>query len=76
MVLSIAAVALEELGFRRYPERVDLVRLFALAALENFGYRQLVSFWRAFGLVSALRGRTAWGEQQRKEFTAGKAAQS
>jgi cellulose synthase/poly-beta-1,6-N-acetylglucosamine synthase-like glycosyltransferase len=74
MVLSIAAVAMEELGFRRYPERVDLVRLFALAALENFGYRQLISFWRALGLVSALRGRTAWGEQQRTEFTAGKPA--
>ena len=74
MVLSIAAVALEELGFRRYPERVDLVRLFALAALENFGYRQLISCWRALGLVSALRGRTAWGEQQRRGFTARKPA--
>jgi cellulose synthase/poly-beta-1,6-N-acetylglucosamine synthase-like glycosyltransferase/HPt (histidine-containing phosphotransfer) domain-containing protein len=68
MVLSIAAVALEELGFRRYPERVDLLRLFGLAALENFGYRQLISLFRARGLVSALRGVSAWGEHERRGF--------
>jgi cellulose synthase/poly-beta-1,6-N-acetylglucosamine synthase-like glycosyltransferase len=68
MVLSIAAVALEELGFRRYPNRGDLLRLFGLAALENVGYRQFVSFCRARGLVSALRGVTAWGAQQRVGF--------
>jgi hypothetical protein len=68
MVLSIAAVGLEELGFRRYPKISHLAHLFALAAAENFGYRQLISFWRLHGMISALRGVRTWGEQERRGF--------
>ncbi len=68
MVLSIAAVGLEELGFRRYPDISHLAHLFALAAAENLGYRQLISFWRLHGMVSALRGVRTWGEQERRGF--------
>ena len=39
VVLSVAAVALEEITFRRYPRSLDLVRLFGLAVIENIGYR-------------------------------------
>jgi cellulose synthase/poly-beta-1,6-N-acetylglucosamine synthase-like glycosyltransferase/HPt (histidine-containing phosphotransfer) domain-containing protein len=70
MALSIAAVALEELGFRRYPARGDLLRLFLLATVENLGYRQFISLWRLRGLISALRGVTAWGERTRRGFDA------
>ena len=41
---------------------------FALAAAENFGYRQLISFWRLHGMISALRGVRTWGEQERRGF--------
>lgn len=68
MVLSIAAVGLEELTFRRYPRVSDLFRLFGLAALENLGYRQLVTWWRFKGLVSAVRGVKGWGAMERKGF--------
>jgi hypothetical protein len=68
MVLSIAAVGLEELGFRRYPQVGDLVRLFVLGAAENFGYRQLIAFWRLHGLISAMRGKKSWGKMERKGF--------
>lgn len=68
MVLSVAAVGLEELGFRRYPRLGDLVRLFGLAVLENLGYRQLTSWWRFRGLVSALRRKTGWGDMARRGF--------
>lgn len=68
MVLSIAAVGLEELGFRRYPRVSHLTRLFGLAAAENFGYRQLISFWRLHGMISALRGVRTWGEHERRGF--------
>jgi cellulose synthase/poly-beta-1,6-N-acetylglucosamine synthase-like glycosyltransferase len=67
-VLSLAAVALEELSFRRYPRRSDLVKLFALAALENFGYRQLNTWWRVKGTFSALRGVESWGRMTRRGF--------
>lgn len=67
-VLSIAAVALEELSFHRYPKMSDLARLIWLGVVENFGYRQLTSFWRMLGTVSALRGKTGWGKMDRAGF--------
>jgi cellulose synthase/poly-beta-1,6-N-acetylglucosamine synthase-like glycosyltransferase len=68
IALSAAAVALEELTFRRYPGWGDLFRLFAAALLENLGYRQLNQFWRFRGVISTLRGARQWGAQQRKGF--------
>jgi cellulose synthase/poly-beta-1,6-N-acetylglucosamine synthase-like glycosyltransferase len=67
-VLSLAAVAMEELTFRRYPRRSDLFRLFFLAVTENFGYRQLNAWWRLKGTISALRGVEGWGTMTRKGF--------
>ena len=68
VALSVAALGLEELSFRRYQHTSDLVQLFWLAVVENLGYRQLNSWWRIRGMWSALRGKTAWGEQKRKGF--------
>jgi len=68
VALSLAAVALEELSFRRYPRIKDLINLCGLAIVENFGYRQLSSWWRFRGTVSALRRKTGWGELERKGF--------
>lgn len=67
--LSLAAVALEELSFRRYPRLSDLLHLFSLALIENFGYRQLSAWWRLKGTFSALRGKEGWGHMTRKGFT-------
>lgn len=66
--LSFTAVALEELGFRRYPKRSDLYRLIWLAVAENFGYRQLTTFWRLRGLVTVFRKAKGWGRMERKGF--------
>ena len=68
VALSVAAVGLEELSFRRYPRLRDVVRLFALAVLENFGYRQLSTFWRVRGMFSTLRRKKGWGAMTRKGF--------
>lgn len=70
VALSIAAVGLEELTFRRYPRMRDLLHLFGLAILENFGYRQLTTFWRFRGVISKVRGVSTWGEMERKGFGA------
>jgi cellulose synthase/poly-beta-1,6-N-acetylglucosamine synthase-like glycosyltransferase len=67
-VLSIAAVALEELSFHRYPRTQDLVHLIWLGVLENFGYRQLTAWWRLGGTLSALRRKRGWGKQERRGF--------
>ena len=74
VVMSLSAVVLEELAFGRYSTRRDLLQLFALAVLENFGYRQLCTVWRLKGLVRAIRGAEGWGRMERRGF--GGAAQA
>ena len=64
--LSVAAVALEEISFRRYRRFGDLVTLLGVALIENFGYRQLSTWWRLRGLVSATRGDLKWGAMERQ----------
>ena len=68
-LLSVIAVILEELSFRRYPRLMDLLRLAAYGVLENFGYRQLTTWWRLMGVVDYLRGKQAWGVMTRKGFS-------
>jgi cellulose synthase/poly-beta-1,6-N-acetylglucosamine synthase-like glycosyltransferase len=70
ITISIAAVGLEELTFRRYPRLRDLLHLFLLAVLENVGYRQLSSYWRVHGMISLLRRRKGWGTMTRRGFAA------
>jgi cellulose synthase/poly-beta-1,6-N-acetylglucosamine synthase-like glycosyltransferase len=66
IALSITAVALEELTFRRYRRFGDILRLFALSVLENVGYRQLNACWRIRGMLRVRR--TEWGAMQRVGF--------
>jgi cellulose synthase/poly-beta-1,6-N-acetylglucosamine synthase-like glycosyltransferase len=68
LALSVAAVAQEEFTFRRYPRLGDILRLFGIAVLENVGYRQMMSWWRFKGAVTALTNRTGWGAMERKGF--------
>jgi len=68
VALSVFSVALEELTFRRYPRFTDLMQLFVLAVIENFGYRQLTIYWRIHGFISALRKVEGWGKMERKGF--------
>lgn len=68
VALSVFSVALEELTFRRYPRFTDLLKLFILAVVENFGYRQLTIYWRIHGFISALRKVEGWGKMERKGF--------
>jgi cellulose synthase/poly-beta-1,6-N-acetylglucosamine synthase-like glycosyltransferase len=69
MLLSVAAVLAEEIGFRSYRTLGQLLALFGAAVLENLGYRQLTSWWRLKGIFSYLRGGHQWGEMQRKGFS-------
>lgn len=66
IVLSLAAVALEELVFRRYTRFRDFAMLLVLAVLENFGYRQLLAYWRMKGVVATILGLKGWGRMERK----------
>ena len=69
VLLSTAAVFLEELRLERYPRWWDLVKLTLYGVLENFGYRQLNTLWRAMAIVSFLRNNTDWGAMERRGFS-------
>jgi len=68
MLLSMWAVVLEEVSFRRYRRFGDLFRLLLYASLENFGYRQLTVFWRLKAFANVWRGVHVWGDMARKGF--------
>ncbi len=67
--LSVAAVLLEEISFRRYPGWIDLVKLIAYGVMENFGYRQLLSLYKVKSFWDFLLRRRGWGEMKRRGFT-------
>ncbi|MDH3227189.1 MAG: glycosyltransferase family 2 protein, partial [Thermoleophilia bacterium] len=67
--LSVVAVGLEELTFRRYERRRDPAILLGLALVESFGYRQLTTAWRIGGLWSAVRKKAGWGAIARQGFS-------
>jgi cellulose synthase/poly-beta-1,6-N-acetylglucosamine synthase-like glycosyltransferase len=56
MLLSVNAMLLEELSFGLYARPSQQLRLFAVAVLENFGYRQMNSCWRFYGTLLWLLG--------------------
>jgi cellulose synthase/poly-beta-1,6-N-acetylglucosamine synthase-like glycosyltransferase len=69
VVLSTGSVVLEEISFRRYPHARDILKLVAVGILENFGYRQIHTWWRFTGMVDYFRKKTAWGKMERKGFS-------
>jgi YaiO family outer membrane protein len=74
MLLSIWAVVLEEVSFRRYRRFGDLMRMLLFASLENFGYRQCTVWWRLKAFANVWKGVHAWGDMTRKGFGKSKVA--
>jgi cellulose synthase/poly-beta-1,6-N-acetylglucosamine synthase-like glycosyltransferase len=74
IAISVASVALEELVFRRYAKLSDFLQLFALAVVENFGYRQMLTFWRFRGVFARSGRSQVWGKHDRKGIGSGKPA--
>jgi cellulose synthase/poly-beta-1,6-N-acetylglucosamine synthase-like glycosyltransferase len=68
ILLSMLALMLEELSFRRYGRARDRALLVVWAVLENLGYRQLTVWWRLRGIASYLRGKKSWGKMHRAGF--------
>ena len=69
IVISVGALALEEVELRRFPDAKSLMILMGAAVLENFGYRQINNFWRLRGAWQFLTGAQGWGTMTRKGFT-------
>jgi hypothetical protein len=69
VVLSLAALMLEEHSFRRHRDGREIARLVGFSVVENVGYRQIVAFWRFLAFFDLVRGRREWGEMRRKGFS-------
>jgi len=68
MLLSLWAVVLEEVSFRRYRRPGDLARLLLYAVFETFGYRQRTVWWRLRAFLALRKRRGVWGEMVRRGF--------
>jgi cellulose synthase/poly-beta-1,6-N-acetylglucosamine synthase-like glycosyltransferase len=66
MLLSLWAIVLEELSFRRYRRRRDFFRLLGFAIIEGIGYRQLTVLFRMLGYFRFFRGVETWGRMPRE----------
>lgn len=68
LLTSLSAITLEELSFRKYKRRRDLLRLFWFALLEPFGFRQLTVLYRAQGFWNYFRRNKGWGVMTRERL--------
>ncbi|MCM8781161.1 MAG: glycosyltransferase [Candidatus Omnitrophica bacterium] len=64
--LSTIGVFLEELTYRRYPKWAHFIKLLVYGVLENFGYRQINSFWRFQAILLYICGRRNWEHVEKK----------
>jgi hypothetical protein len=71
VLLSVSALALEELSFRRHPRTRDVVRLLGYSVLDNVGYRQLTDLFRVLAFGDLVRRRRHWGEMPRRGLDRG-----
>lgn len=67
-LLSVWAIVLEELSFRRYTGSRDLRRMLGFAVIESFGYRQLTVWFRLQSFWRFVRGVENWGVMTREGF--------
>jgi cellulose synthase/poly-beta-1,6-N-acetylglucosamine synthase-like glycosyltransferase len=69
ILVTLAAMSVEEWAFHRYHRWRDLSTTLAAAVLENVGYRQLTVWWRLGGWLASLRGKEqVWGVMTRTGF--------
>jgi ABC-type transport system involved in cytochrome bd biosynthesis fused ATPase/permease subunit len=67
ILVSVSSVMIAEFNHEVYSPR-DVARLLLMGVIENFGVRQLISFWRVQGFFSAMKTKRGWGAQTRKGF--------
>jgi cellulose synthase/poly-beta-1,6-N-acetylglucosamine synthase-like glycosyltransferase len=68
-LISIGAVLLEEITFRRYNRARDVIVLILFCFLEHFPYRQIHLIWRLQGIWQYLRGDLHWKPLKRVGFS-------
>jgi cellulose synthase/poly-beta-1,6-N-acetylglucosamine synthase-like glycosyltransferase len=64
-MISVGAVLLEEMTYRRYSDWREVARLLLYCLVEHFPYRQMTMIWRLQGIYQYLRGDLKWREIKR-----------
>jgi cellulose synthase/poly-beta-1,6-N-acetylglucosamine synthase-like glycosyltransferase len=66
MFMTLVAILLEELYFRKTSSVREFFWLMTFGVLETFGFRQLTSYWRIKGLwLHMTKKKAIWGEMKR-----------
>lgn len=68
IILSVSSILLEELTFKKYSKPVHAAVLFIYSVIENFGYKQLNTYFRFRGTIDYILGKKSWGEMTRLGF--------
>jgi cellulose synthase/poly-beta-1,6-N-acetylglucosamine synthase-like glycosyltransferase len=68
MLLSLAAILLEEYSVQRYPKVSDVMVIAAYGILENVFYRQWLNVVRVKAFWDFFRGSKEWGAMEKKGF--------
>jgi cellulose synthase/poly-beta-1,6-N-acetylglucosamine synthase-like glycosyltransferase len=65
IIVSLTSLLIAERDAEYFGPR-ELFRLVLYAVVENFGLRQLISFWRVFALFNLIFSHESWGQIKRK----------
>jgi cellulose synthase/poly-beta-1,6-N-acetylglucosamine synthase-like glycosyltransferase len=65
IIVSLMALLISERETHYFKLR-DLLKLIGVAIIENFGPRQLFSFWRIIGQIQIIFGKGGWGTIKRR----------
>lgn len=68
--LSIGAILLDEYNLKEQSGISEYLILVIFSVLENFGYRQLTTWWRFVAFWQYKRKGNKWGVMKRKSFSA------
>ncbi|GMR04506.1 MAG: glycosyltransferase [Thermodesulfobacteriota bacterium] len=68
VLLSTGSILLEEMSYRRYPRGRDFLLLLLYGVLENFGYRQINSFWRTQAVFKKIFRKKKWEHVKKSGF--------
>ena len=69
LFISTMALFIEQDEIERFSKPRHLITLLLVAAIENFGYRQISSFWRMKGVFQHFTNKKAsWGAMERRGF--------
>ncbi|HEY9054159.1 MAG TPA: glycosyltransferase, partial [Rectinemataceae bacterium] len=66
--ISMSSVLIAERQISYFNYR-DTLKMLSISILENFGPRQVFSFWRVLGFFSAMQKPKGWGKMERKGFS-------